>query len=68
MQQLEVINILKKDLKFNDRSIANLKKFVQMILIENKNHNLISKSTETLIWHRHILDSAQLVKFINFPV
>ena len=31
MQQLEVINILKKDLKFNDRSIANLKKFVQMI-------------------------------------
>ena len=66
MQQLEVINILKKDLKFNDRSIANLKKFVQMILIENKNHNLISKSTETLIWHRHILDSAQLVKFIDF--
>ena len=32
----------------------------------NKNHNLIAKSTEASIWDRHILDSAQLVKFIDF--
>ena len=32
----------------------------------NKKHNFISKSTENVIWHRHILDSAQLVKFIDF--
>ena len=32
----------------------------------NKKHNFISKSTEADIWHRHILDSAQLVKFIDF--
>ena len=30
MQQLEVINILKKDLNFNDRSIEKLKKFVRI--------------------------------------
>ena len=66
MQQLEVIKILKKDLNFNDESIEKLKKFVQFVLIENKNHNLIAKSTEATIWDRHILDSAQLVKFIDF--
>ena len=66
MQQLEVIKILKKDLNFNDGSIEKLKKFAELVLIENKNHNLIAKSTEASIWDRHILDSAQLVKFIDF--
>ena len=66
MQQLEVINILKKSLNFSDHSIEKLKKFTNMVLNENQNYNLISKSTENQIWHRHILDSAQLVKFIDF--
>ena len=66
MQQLDVIRILKKDLNFNDRSIDKLKKFTELVLSANKNHNLIAKSTESSIWDRHILDSAQLVKFINF--
>ena len=66
MQESAVINVLKKDLNFNDRSIEKLKRFVKLVLSENKNHNLIAKSTETLIWDRHILDSAQLVKFIDF--
>ena len=66
MQQLEVINILKKSLKFSDHSIEKLKKFTNLVLKENQNYNLISKSTENQIWHRHILDSAQLVKFIDF--
>ena len=66
MQQLEVINILKKDLNFTNESIEKLKKFINLILKENKNHNLIAKSTENQIWERHILDSAQLVKYIDF--
>ena len=66
MQQSKVINILKKDLNFKDSSVEKLKKFVKLVLIENKNHNLIAKSTENSIWHRHILDSAQLVKLIDF--
>ncbi len=68
MQQLEVINILKKSLNFSDRSIQKLKKFTNLVLKENQNYNLIAKSTENQIWHRHILDSAQLVKFIDFNV
>ena len=66
MQQLEVINILKKDLNFTDQSIEKLKEFSKLVLKENKNYNLISKSTENHIWFRHVLDSAQLVKFIDF--
>ena len=66
MQQLEVINILKKDLNFTDQSILKLKKFTNLVLKENKKYNLISKTTENQIWARHILDSAQLVKFIDF--
>ena len=68
MQQLEVINILKKSLNFSDHSIEKLKKFTNLVLKENQNRNLIAKSTENQIWHRHILDSAQLVKFIDFNV
>ena len=66
MQQLEIINILKKNLNFSDHSIEKLKKFTNLVLKENQNYNLIAKSTENQIWHRHILDSAQLVKFIDF--
>ncbi len=66
MQQLEVINILKKDLNFTDQSIEKLKEFTNLVLKENKNHNLIAKSTEDQIWLRHVLDSAQLVKFVDF--
>ena len=40
--------------------------FVNELLTANKKHNFISKNTENIIWHRHILDSAQLVKFIDF--
>ena len=66
MQRQEVIKILKKDLNFSDESIIKLQKFSDLVLRENKKYNLIAKSTEKTIWTRHILDSAQLVKFIDF--
>ena len=66
MQELEVIKILKKDLNFAASSIEKLKEFKNLVLKQNKNYNLIAKSTENQIWERHILDSAQLVKFIDF--
>ena len=68
MQQLEVISILKNELNFTNESIRKLEEFVNLVLEENKNHNLISKSTENQIWQRHVLDSAQLVKFIDFSL
>ena len=66
MQDKEVINILESQLHFSSKSIEKLQDFINALISANKNHNFISKSTETDIWHRHILDSAQLVKFIDF--
>ena len=66
MQDKEVIKYLQNQLQFSSKSIEKLKFFINALIIENKKHNFISKSTEAVIWHRHILDSAQLVKFIDF--
>lgn len=66
MQDKEVISILQNQLNFNSKSISDIKLFILELLRANKKHNFISKSTENVIWHRHVLDSAQLVKFIDF--
>ena len=60
-----VKRILIKDLNFDPPKIKKLENFVKKLLIYNKKRNLIAKSTEKQIWDRHILDSAQLIKFID---
>ena len=66
MQDHEVINILQNQLNYSSKSISNIKMFINELLRVNKKHNFISKNTENVIQHRHVLDSAQLVKFIDF--
>ena len=66
MNELKVIEILKNELGFSDSSIKKLKKFHNYLLEYNKSYNLISKSTENNIWYRHILDSAQIIKYLDF--
>ena len=66
MQDKEVISILQNKLNYSEQNISDIKIFISGLLNANKKHNFISKSTENLVWHRHILDSAQLVKFIDF--
>ncbi len=63
--ETEVKRILVQNLKFDVQKIKKLDKFVNNLLIYNKKRNLIGKSTEKQIWDRHILDSAQLIKFID---
>ena len=65
MQDKEAISTLHQ-LNFSEKNISDIKIFINELLKANKKHNFISKSTENVIWHRHILDSAQLVKFIDF--
>lgn len=48
----------------NDEIIAKLEDFVKKLLNYNQKYNLIGQSTIPDIWNRHILDSAQLIKFI----
>ena len=65
MNKINVLKVLKNDLKFSDSSINKLDIFHSLLLAYNKSYNLISKSTESEIWTRHILDSAQIVNLIN---
>ena len=65
MNEVEAKQILKKDLNFSENNINNLEIFRIMLIEYNAKYNLISKSTENSIWSRHILDSAQLLKYFN---
>ena len=66
MTKDEVLLQLKNNLNFRESDIDKLEIFHEELLKYNNKYNLISTSTENDIWGRHILDSAQLVKFINF--
>ena len=66
MNETEIKDYLKNKLNFSNSDIIILSKFKDELLLFNKRYNLISKTTESTVWHRHILDSAQLVKFIDF--
>jgi len=57
-------NIFKDKINPNEDTIYKLKKFVRMVGDHQKNVNLIGKSTMSSIWTRHVLDSAQIEKFL----
>ena len=56
--------ILKK-LGFSDKCIQKIEIYRENLIKYNSKYNLISKNTEKEIWSRHILDSAQLVSFLD---
>ena len=66
MKVKEVHSILLNKLNFTQDALYKLDAFSKEVIEYNKKFNLISKSTVENIWDRHILDSAQLVKFIEF--
>lgn len=41
--------------------------YVELLTNENKRQNLVSRGTVDRLWDRHILDSAQLVRFETSP-
>ena len=57
--------VLAKNLNFTDKKLEKLEIFVYELLNYNKKYNLISRSSEKDVWNRHVLDSAQLVKYID---
>ena len=65
ISEQNVKRILRQDLFFDEKQIKKLENFTQKLIIFNKKRNLISKSTEKQVWDRHILDSAQIIKFID---
>ena len=61
-----VIHILSEKYGFDEIDIKNLALYVEMLISANKSRNFIGSSTLKDVWTRHILDSAQLVKLIDF--
>jgi 16S rRNA (guanine527-N7)-methyltransferase len=56
---------IKKFFDLQDAHIKALEEYVWLVLQENNRYNLIGQSTAQDIWNRHVLDSAQLIKFIK---
>ena len=66
MTEKEAKYILLNQLKFSQDALYKLDTFCNELISYNQKFNLIGKSTINNIWDRHVLDSAQLVKFIDF--
>jgi len=66
MTETEVKSLLLNNLNFSQDALYKLDTYCKEVLEYNQKFNLIARSTEQSIWDRHILDSAQLVKFIDF--
>ncbi|MBU6140605.1 MAG: 16S rRNA (guanine(527)-N(7))-methyltransferase RsmG [Proteobacteria bacterium] len=58
------LNEVRKFCDLSSSQEKSLEDYVLSILQENQNFNFIGKSTILDIWERHILDSAQLMRFI----
>ena len=56
---------LTKLLQVSRETIKSLNIYERLLLENNRKLNLISKSTENIIKTRHILDSAQIIDFID---
>tara|TARA_B100000780_G_scaffold171777_1_gene120250 strand:- start:93 stop:713 length:621 start_codon:yes stop_codon:yes gene_type:complete len=66
MTEKEAQQTLINKLHFSQDALYKLDIFCKEVIEYNQKYNLIAKSTIDNIWDRHILDSAQLVKFIDF--
>ena len=53
------------DLDVSRETIDNLNSYVDILKKWNKKINLVSKESIKDVWNRHILDSAQLFKFVT---
>ena len=65
MDEHKVLDQLRNKLGYSVKSTIKIRKYVDLLLKANKKYNLISKTTERIIWLRHILDSAQITKFLD---
>ena len=64
--EIEIINkFLSNDDNIKIQKWKSLNKYVELLLEYNEKYNLIGKNTIQNIWSRHIIDSIQLVKYVN---
>jgi 16S rRNA (guanine527-N7)-methyltransferase len=54
---------LKKELNVPRETFDRLEAFIDLLRSENEQQNLVSRGTLDAVWTRHIVDSAQLLRF-----
>ncbi|NRA73883.1 MAG: 16S rRNA (guanine(527)-N(7))-methyltransferase RsmG [Rickettsiales bacterium] len=54
-----------KSLNVSRETFSLVESFVQLLLKWNKKINLISRHSSNLVWQKHIIPSAQLIRYIN---
>ena len=59
-----VINLIERDYNVSRETISKLEIYAECLIEWQSKFNLIGKSTINSLWHRHILDSIQLVSAI----
>ncbi len=65
LKKAQALSEIQKISVVDAAQIKALEEFVILLLQENHNYNLIGKSTINDLWNRHILDSAQIIQYIN---
>ena len=65
MYQSSQVDTFCRFIRVSRETITSLKKYEEMLKKFNKNLNLVGESTINQIWHRHFLDSAQVIDFIT---
>ena len=65
MDRLSQISTFNRIYQVSRETRIDLEKFENILIEGNKSLNLIAKSTINQIWHRHILDSIQIIDFIS---
>jgi 16S rRNA (guanine527-N7)-methyltransferase len=63
MDETEARAWVERSCNVSRETMARLDRFVDLLRAENERQNLVSRGTLDAIWHRHIVDSAQLLRF-----
>ena len=64
-KKLQVIEQINQFWPISEITLKSLENYVAALIKYNQKYNLIGESTIEDIWNRHILDSAQLLKYIK---
>lgn len=65
MNKDQVISQIQDFCPIDADTVTKLEQFVDALISYNQKYNLIGESTEKDVWHRHVLDSAQLMCYID---
>jgi 16S rRNA (guanine527-N7)-methyltransferase len=67
MEEAEARTFMEREFDVSRETMERLDAFVDFLGEENEQQNLVSKGTLDAVWQRHMLDSAQLLRWVPSP-